>query len=70
MSDTRTYVIKWSAKEHEIVVPITGTVLCLKKAIEAQIGVKVERQKLLNLKYKGIFLKINCFGNIQLNLEP
>lgn len=58
MSDTPTdainVVVKWSAKEYEIAVPnSTGTVLCLKKAIEVKTGVKVERQKLLNLKFKG-----------------
>jgi len=78
--------VKWSAKEYEIELPSnTGTVLCLKKAIEIQTGVlylqpnyidqsciafmsmcngflfficiflqvKIERQKLLNLKFKG-----------------
>nr|CAG4643380.1 EOG090X0A5K [Ilyocryptus agilis] len=48
------FVIKWSGKEYEVNVPNTGaTVLCLKKAIEIRTGVKVERQKLLNLKHKG-----------------
>lgn len=49
------FIVKWSAKEYEISVPSnTGTVLCLKKAIEVETKVKVARQKLLNLKYKGI----------------
>nr|SVE85644.1 EOG090X0A5K [Daphnia pulicaria] len=47
------YIVKWSAKEHTVLVDKDGTVLCLKKAIEVQTGVKVERQKLLNLKFKG-----------------
>nr|CAG4651179.1 EOG090X0A5K [Simocephalus serrulatus]SVE94387.1 EOG090X0A5K [Simocephalus serrulatus] len=48
------FIVKWSAKEYEISVPSnTGTVLCLKKAIEVETKVKVARQKLLNLKYKG-----------------
>nr|CAG4641893.1 EOG090X0A5K [Eurycercus lamellatus] len=54
MADVCSVIVKWSAKEYEITVPNnTGTVLCLKKAIELQTGVKVERQKLLNLKFKG-----------------
>ena len=54
MTDVISVVVKWSAKEYEISIPhTTGTVLCLKKAIEQQTGVKVERQKLLNLKFKG-----------------
>nr|SVE79638.1 EOG090X0A5K [Daphnia magna] len=47
------FVVKWSAKEYAIHVDKEGTVLCLKKAIEVETGVKVERQKLLNLKFKG-----------------
>ncbi len=47
-------IVKWSAKEYLISLPSsTGTVMCLKKAIEIKTGVKVERQKLLNLKFKG-----------------
>lgn len=56
MADTSSckLVVKWSAKEYEIELPnSTGTVLCLKKSIETQTGVKIERQKLLNLKFKG-----------------
>lgn len=48
------FLVKWSAKEYTVIVDKEGTVLCLKKAIEVQTGVKVERQKLLNLKYKGM----------------
>lgn len=48
------FAIKWSGKEYEVSVSnADGTVLCLKKAIELKTGVKVERQKLLNLKHKG-----------------
>nr|CAG4647251.1 EOG090X0A5K [Megafenestra aurita]SVE92537.1 EOG090X0A5K [Megafenestra aurita] len=48
------FIVKWSAKEYEIsLTSSTSTVHCLKKAIEIQTKVKVERQKLLNLKYKG-----------------
>ncbi len=50
------FVVKWSAKEYTIIIDKDRTVLCLKKAIEVQTGVKVERQKLLNLKYKGILI--------------
>lgn len=49
------FVVKWSAKEYAIHVDKEGTVLCLKKAIEVETGVKVERQKLLNLKFKGMW---------------
>ncbi len=56
------YIVKWSAKEHTVLVDKDGTVLCLKKAIEVQTGVKVERQKLLNLKFKGV-LNNNFFYN-------
>nr|SVE75905.1 EOG090X0A5K [Daphnia hispanica] len=47
------FVVKWSAKEYTILVDKEGTVSCLKKAIEVETGVKIERQKLLNLKFKG-----------------
>nr|CAG4648097.1 EOG090X0A5K [Moina brachiata]SVE93151.1 EOG090X0A5K [Moina brachiata] len=55
MADTAiSFVVKWSAKEYAVDVPTnSGTVLCLKKAIEIHTGVRVERQKLLNLKHKG-----------------
>ncbi len=56
--DTISVIVKWSAKEYEIVVSNSGTVLCLKKAIEVQTGVKMARQKLLNLKCKGNHLLV------------
>jgi len=56
--DTISVIVKWSAKEYEIVVSNSGTVLCLKKAIEVQTGVKMARQKLLNLKCKGNHLQV------------
>jgi hypothetical protein len=62
MADAMSYIVKWSAKEHTVLVDKDGTVLCLKKAIEVQTGVKVERQKLLNLKFKGV-LNNNFFYN-------
>ena len=52
----KTVVVKWSGKEYSIDLSEENnviTVSCLKKAIELQTGVKVERQKLLNLKFKG-----------------
>nr|CAG4638612.1 EOG090X0A5K [Cyclestheria hislopi] len=54
MADPISVIVKWSGKEFAVELPqLHGTVLCLKKAIELQTGVKVERQKLLNLKLKG-----------------
>lgn len=58
------FVVKWSAKEYAVEIPSSsGTVLCLKKAIEIQTGVRVERQKLLNLKYKGKCCSLCCYNN-------
>nr|CAG4652021.1 EOG090X0A5K [Triops cancriformis] len=53
-TEMATITVKWSGREividdlHE-----NSTVLCLKQSIESKTGVKVERQKLLNLKHKG-----------------
>lgn len=47
-------VVKWSGKEYEISdITEEDTVSCLKNAIQKQTGVRPDRQKLLNLKYKG-----------------
>lgn len=47
-------IVKWSGKEYEIVeVTENDTVGALKNSIQKQTGVRPERQKLLNLKYKG-----------------
>jgi len=49
-------IVKWSGKEYSIDLSEGSNLVnvsCLKKAIETQTGVKVARQKLLNLKYKG-----------------
>ena len=53
-SESLSFVVKWAANEYKIDIIATATVLCLKKEIENQTGVKVNRQKLLNLKFKGI----------------
>jgi len=52
-SESCNFVVKWAGNEYKIDVIASGTVLCLKKEIENQTSVKVNRQKLLNLKYKG-----------------
>jgi len=46
------FIVKWAGK-FKINVTASGTVLCLKKEIENQTSVKINRQKLLNLKHKG-----------------
>lgn len=47
-------VIKWSGKEYEIELAENDTVANLKEAVQRETGVRPERQKLLNLKFKGI----------------
>lgn len=46
-------VLKWNSKEYVLEFNENDTVLDLKNEIEKQTGVKIERQKLLNLKIKG-----------------
>lgn len=46
-------IIKWSGKEYEIELTENDTVGDLKNVIQKQTGVRPDRQKLLNLKYKG-----------------
>jgi ubiquitin-like domain-containing CTD phosphatase 1 len=46
--------VKWSGKEYEIELTENETVADLKNAIEKETGVRPERQKLLNLKLKGL----------------
>lgn len=46
-------IIKWSGKEYEMELTENDSVMDLKCAIQKQTGVRPERQKLLNLKYKG-----------------
>jgi len=52
-------VVKWSGKEYDILdIQEEDTVLTLKERIHRETGVRPERQKLLNLKFKGYIL--NC----------
>lgn len=53
-------IVKWSGKEYEILdILESDTVLTVKNRIHKETGVRPERQKLLNLKFKGYVL--NCF---------
>lgn len=45
--------VKWSGKEFCINIFETDTVLTLKERIYEETGVRPDRQKLLNLKFKG-----------------
>lgn len=47
-------IVKWSGKEYEIELGENDTVGDLKEAIHKHTGVRPVRQKLLNLKFKGI----------------
>ena len=64
-NESCSFVVKWAGNEYKVNVVTNGTVLCLKKEIENQTSVKINRQKLLNLKYKGALLSIHwiffCF---------
>lgn len=54
MSTEFNIIVKWSGKEYEISdITENDSVACLKNAIQKQTGVRPDRQKLLNLKYKG-----------------
>ncbi|KAI4487596.1 hypothetical protein M0804_005745 [Polistes exclamans] len=47
-------IVKWSGKEYEILdILESDTVLTMKDRIHKETGVRPERQKLLNLKFKG-----------------
>ena len=51
-------IVKWAGKEYSIEdIDSVDTVMDLKVKIMAKTGVKPERQKLLNLKSKGL---LNC----------
>lgn len=51
-------VVKWSGKEYDILdIQEEDTVLTLKERIHRETGVRPERQKLLNLKFKGYVLR-------------
>jgi len=54
------FIVKWAGNEFKINVTASGTVLCLKKEIENQTSVKINRQKLLNLKHKGTYFRFSC----------
>lgn len=54
MEVTNKIFVKWSGKEYEIELTENDTVLDLKNAIEKETGVRPERQRLLNLKLKGL----------------
>ena len=50
-------VLKWAGKEYSMEnIDPEDTVLDLKVKIQTQTGVRPERQKLLNLKVKGVEL--------------
>lgn len=54
MENTLKIVVKWSGKEYEILdILESDTVLSVKDRIHKETGVRPERQKLLNLKFKG-----------------
>ncbi|XP_021962626.1 ubiquitin-like domain-containing CTD phosphatase 1 [Folsomia candida] len=63
-------VIKWAGKEIELA-DVSGakTVLDLKALIHARTGVQVDRQKLLNLSFKGKVAADDC-TLLNLNLRP
>jgi ubiquitin-like domain-containing CTD phosphatase 1 len=49
--------VKWSGEEYSITdIQENDTVLSLKEKIQKMTGVRPERQKLLNLKFKGYTL--------------
>lgn len=53
MDNLTKIIIKWSGKEYEIELTENDSVQDLKCAIQKETGVRPERQKLLNLKFKG-----------------
>lgn len=62
MEGTIKLMLKWSGKEYGLELNEEDTVLDLKNEIEKQTGVKIERQKLLNLKFKGNVCVCMYFG--------
>ncbi|XP_056647963.1 ubiquitin-like domain-containing CTD phosphatase 1 [Diorhabda sublineata] len=69
MSGIIKIILKWNGKEFDVETAEDDTVLNLKKLIENVTGVKCERQKLLNLKYKGKTPDDDCTLG-QLKLKP
>lgn len=54
MEGEKKFVVKWSGKEYELCnLSDSDSVATLKEAIHKETGVRPERQKLLNLKFKG-----------------
>lgn len=52
-------VVKWNGKEYDICnLSDSDSIGTLKNAIHKETGVRPERQKLLNLKFKGIELYV------------
>ena len=52
-------VVKWAGKEYSMEnIDPEDTVLDLKLKIQTQTGVRPDRQKLLNLKVKGVMLSV------------
>ena len=52
-------VVKWAGKEYSMEnIDPEDTVLDLKVKIQSQTGVRPDRQKLLNLKVKGVMLSV------------
>lgn len=62
-------IIKWSGKEYELELTESETVSDLKNTIHKKTGVRPERQKLLNLKFKGKAPDDECRLS-QLKLKP
>lgn len=59
-------VVKWSGKEYDILdIQEEDTVLTLKERIHRETGVRPERQKLLNLKFKGYILNYSCLNFVR-----
>lgn len=57
-------IIKWSGKEYEVYISEDDSVADLKREILYKTAVRPERQKLLNLKLKGMLC---CSGLKSLN---
>ncbi|KAK9743701.1 Ubiquitin family [Popillia japonica] len=69
MDNLTKIIVKWSGKEYEIELTENDTVLNLKQAIHKQTGVRPDRQKLLNLNFKGKPPQ-DDFKISRLNLKP
>lgn len=65
MENLTKVIVKWSGNEYEITLTEAETVADLKEAIQKATGVRPDRQKLLNLKFKG--MKLSCYLNFVMN---